>query len=46
MQEVAEPGLFDLFLQMFCSFEIVFKTEELKKKNSQEHTAAKGRGWI
>lgn len=32
MQEVAEPGLFDLFLQMFCSFEIVFKTEELKKK--------------
>lgn len=40
MQEVAEPGLFGLFLQMFPSFfffflfpsfEIVFKTEELKK---------------
>lgn len=31
MQEVAEPGLFDLFLQMVCSFEIVFKTKALKK---------------
>lgn len=28
MQEVAEPGLFGLFLQMFHSFEIVFKTED------------------